>query len=52
MSENLCEIDMAMNLIKEEIIQELSECVSRQNNPPIHRQASSSNLSFSDTTLD
>ncbi len=32
MSENSYEIDKAMNLIKEEIIKDLSDSVSRQNN--------------------
>ena len=52
MNKNLFEIDSAMNMIKEDIIRELSECVSRQNNPPYYRQASPINLSFSDETLD
>ena len=52
MAENLLEIDMAMNMIKEEIIQELSECVSKQNPRPSYRHTPSSNLSFSDTILD
>ena len=52
MAENLCEIDLAMNMIKEEIIKELSECVSKQNNLSCFSQASSKNLSFSDKTLD
>ncbi len=52
MSDNLCEIDSAMNMIKEEIIKELSECVSKQNKTPYYRQSSSNNLSFSEKTLD
>ena len=52
MSENLCEIDSAMNMIKEEIIRELSECVSKQNKQTYNRPTSSSNLSFSEKTLD
>ena len=52
MSDNLFEIDSAMNMIKEEIIKELSECVSRQNKTLYYRQNSSSNLSFSDKALD
>jgi len=51
MADNLYEIDSAMNLIKEEIIRELSECVSKQNNTPYLRPPSN-NLSFSDKTLD
>ena len=52
MSENLYEIDSAMNMIKEDIIRELSESVAKQNKTPYYSQASSSNLSFSDKTLD
>ncbi len=52
MTDNLYEIDSAMNLIKEEIIRELSECVSKQNNTHYLRTSSSNNLSFSDKTLD
>ena len=52
MSDNLYEIDSAMNMIKEDIIRELSELVSKQNNPPYYPKASSANLSFSDKTLD
>ena len=52
MVDNLYEIDSAMNMIKEEIIRELSECVSKQNKNPFLRQTSSNNLSFSDKTLD
>tara|TARA_B100001250_G_scaffold330813_1_gene295778 strand:+ start:708 stop:866 length:159 start_codon:yes stop_codon:yes gene_type:complete len=52
MADNLYEIDSAMNLIKEDIIRELSESVLKQNTPPYYRQASSNSLSFSDKTLD
>ena len=52
MSENLYEIDLAMNLIKEDIIRELSESVSKQNNPAYYRQSTSNSLSFSDKILD
>ncbi len=52
MSDSLCEIDSAMNMIKEDIIRELSESVSKQNKNTYFSQASSSNLSFSDKTLD
>ncbi len=52
MADNLCEIDLAMNMIKEEIIQELSECVSKQNNSSAYRNKSSINLSFSDSSLE
>ncbi len=52
MADNLCEIDSAMNLIKEDIIRELSECVSKQNTSPCYRENSSNNLSFSNKNLD
>ncbi len=52
MADNLCEIDSAMNTIKEEVIRELSECVSKQNKKACFRQSSSNNLSFSEKTLD
>ena len=52
MSDNLYEIDSAMNMIKEEIIRELSESVSKQNKNNYYRRNSSSNLSFSDKTLE
>ncbi len=52
MADNLYEIDLAMNMIKEEIIRELSESVSNQNKNPYYRQSSTKNLSFSDKTLD
>ncbi len=52
MADNLYEIDSAMNMIKEDIIRELSESVTRQNKVPYHRQTISNNLSFSDKTLD
>ncbi len=51
-TDNLYEIDSAMNLIKEDVIRELSECVSKQNKTTYYRQASSKNLSFSDEPLD
>ncbi len=52
MPDNLCEIDSAMNMIKEEIIRELSESVSKLNEPTRYRQTSTNNLSFSDKNLD
>ena len=51
MADNLYEIDSAMNMIKEDIIKELSESVSKQNKSPGYRQSSPVNLSFSDKTL-
>ncbi len=52
MTNNLYEIDLAMNMIKEEILIELSECVSRQNKSLYYRQNTSNTLSFSDENLD
>ena len=52
MADDLYEIDYAMNMIKEDIIRELSESVSKQNKKPCCRQTSPSNISFSDKTLD
>ena len=52
MADNLYDIDSAMNMIKEDIIRELSECVSKQNKKSRYPQALSNNLSFSDKTLD
>ena len=52
MSDNLYEIDTAMNMIKEDIIRELSESVSKLHKPLYNRQNPSSNISFSDKTLD
>tara|TARA_B100000579_G_scaffold203009_1_gene166001 strand:+ start:659 stop:817 length:159 start_codon:yes stop_codon:yes gene_type:complete len=52
MTDNLYEIDSAMNMIKENVIRELSESVSKQNNKNYYRQTSSNNLSFSDKILD
>ena len=52
MAENLYEIDLAMNMIKEDIIKELSESISEQKKPTHFRDNPSANLSFSDKTLD
>ena len=52
MSDNLFEIDSAMNMIKEDIIRELSESVSKQNKSPYLPKTTSSNLSFFDDPLD
>ena len=52
MADNLLDIDSAMNMIKEDIIRELSESVSKQNKNSYYRQTSSNTLSFSDKTLD
>ena len=52
MTDNLYEIDSAMNMIKEDIIRELSESVTKLNKKSYYSQISSNNLSFSDKTLD
>ena len=52
MSDNLLEIDSAMNMIKEEIIRELYESVSKQKNDSYFKGISSNNITFSDKRLD
>ncbi len=52
MSENLFEIDSAMNMIKEDIIRELSESVSRQNNESYPENSETRRFSFSETKMD
>ena len=52
MSDNLFEIDSAMNMIKEDIIKELSESVSKQNNELYLDDISSNSLSFSEKSMD
>ena len=50
MSDNLFEIDAAMNMIKEDIIRELSESVSEQNKKIYYSDFNSNGLSFSEKT--
>ncbi len=52
MPDNQYEIDLAMNMIKEDVIRELSESVTKQNRTSYFSQNSAKNLSFSDKTLD
>ena len=52
MSDNLYEIDTAMNMIKDDIIRELSESVAKQNNDSILHDVTSRNLSFSEKIMD
>ena len=52
MSENLGEIDKAMNLIKESILSELYESVSQQNKKNYYPGISSNNFSFSEKSTD
>ena len=52
MSNNLFEIDSAMNMIKEEIIRDLSESVSKQNKDPYYSDVPSNKLSFSEKRVD
>ena len=52
MSKNLFEIDSAMNLIKEEIIKELSESVSKQNEEKYLNSYNSRDLSFYENSKD
>ena len=52
MSDNFLEIDSAMNMIKEDIIRELSESVVKQNHKSTINDLSFENLSFSEKKLD
>ena len=52
MSDNLIDIDSAMNMIKEDIIRELSESVSKQKSENYYQQVSFRNLSFSEKRMD
>ena len=52
MKDSLFEIDTAMNLIKEDIIRELSESVSKQNQQRFKENISSNTLSFSENLKD
>ncbi len=52
MADNLYEIDSAMNMIKEEIIRELSESVSKQNKNSYFHSSSSKNVFFSERASD
>ena len=52
MEDNLFEIDLAMNMIKEDVIRELSESVSKQNKSLYYRESSSGNFTFSEKSLD
>ena len=51
MQDKLFEIDSAMNMIKEDIIRELSESVSKQNNDSYFQDVSST-LPFSERSVD
>ena len=52
MSDNLFEIDSAMNMIKEDIIRELYESVSKKNSQSYIKDHSSTSLSFSEKGMD
>ena len=52
MNDNLIEIDAAMNMIKEDIIRELSESVSKQNNESFVQDVLPANLPFSERRMD
>ena len=51
MSSNLIEIDSAMNMIKEDVIRELSEAVSKQNNDSYSKDLSSNTISSSENLM-
>ncbi len=52
MTDNLYEIDLAMHMIKEDVIRELSESVSRKKTDSCINDISSSSLSFSEKRMD
>ena len=52
MSDRLYEIDSAMNMIKEEIIRELSESVVKQNDESYLQDLAPKSLSFSEKNTD
>ncbi len=52
MKDKLLEIDTAMNMIKEDIIRDLSESVSKQKNQSYLQDVSSRNVSFSEKRMD
>ena len=52
MSDNYLEIDSAMNMIKEEVIKELYESVSQQNNDSFLKDLSTNNITFVEKHLD
>tara|TARA_B100001250_G_C19372214_1_gene602461 strand:- start:85 stop:261 length:177 start_codon:yes stop_codon:yes gene_type:complete len=52
MTDNLFEIDSAMNIIKEDIIRDLYESVSKLNKDTCSQDASAKNFSFSDERMD
>ena len=52
MTDNLYDIDTAMNMIKEEVIKELSESVMKQNKNSYYQEVSSNTLSFYEKRMD
>ena len=52
MKKNLFEIDSAMNMIKEEVIRDLYESVSKKNKESYFSDVSSSNLPFYEKRMD
>ena len=52
MADNLFEIDMAMNMIKEDNIRDLSESVTKQTNRSYYQDVSPASLSFSEKRKD
>ena len=52
MSDNLFEIDSAMNMIKEEVIRELYKSVSKQKNEFYFQDVSSTRVPFSERSMD
>ena len=52
MSNNLIEIDTAMNMIKEEVIKDLSESVAKLNQENYYQSFSINGVSFSEKIKD
>ena len=52
MQDNLFEIDKAMNMIKEDMIRDLSEAVTKKTNQAYCQEVPPANLSFSEKIKD
>ena len=52
MKDNLFDIDSAMNMIKEDIVKDLSESVSKQNDKSFRQDVSTKRFSFSESIRD
>ena len=52
MTDKFIDIDLAMNLIKEDVIKELYEAVSNSNKDSYYQDINTNNISFSDSNED